>query len=89
MVSDPLIAGGSIDILCLNPCFSGRWSLTQLAAADQAEHRGLNPCFSGRWSLTANENANAALAVGLNPCFSGRWSLTTIPFVSTRNNITS
>ena len=37
----------------LNPCFSGRWSLT-LAQLSYLLNLliGLNPCFSGRWSLT-------------------------------------
>ena len=37
----------------LNPCFSGRWSLTLIKGqVNGSIWSRLNPCFSGRWSLT-------------------------------------
>ena len=43
----------SWDFIPLNPCFSGRWSLTLVEQLKQVLITCcLNPCFSGRWSLT-------------------------------------
>ena len=61
----------------LNPCFSGRWSLTRWGAWFEGQvNKSLNPCFSGRWSLTTKELKEELCDYSLNPCFSGRWSLT-------------
>ena len=40
-------------ILCLNPCFGGIWSLRQERVMT-LEELSLNPCFGGIWSLRAN-----------------------------------
>ena len=62
---------------CLNPCFSGIWSLIaaeRWAATEAGE--SLNPCFSGIWSLIyVSEYLSEQDMMRLNPCFSGIWSL--------------
>ena len=40
----------------LNPCYSGRWSLSQNYVAFSIQRNGLNPCYSGRWSLRISGN---------------------------------
>ena len=40
-------SGGS----CLNPCFNGRYSLSNLFFTYGSKSGGLNPCFNGRYSL--------------------------------------
>ena len=61
----------------LNPCFNGRWSLTNPTDQKPQKETGLNPCFNGRWSLTSQMYNRYENKMGcLNPCFNGRWSLT-------------
>ena len=74
---------------CLNPCFSGRWSLTPCQRRNHhSRKRCLNPCFSGRWSLT-NLLISGSLwwIPRLNPCFNGRWSLTAAELAEAFANI--
>ena len=60
----------------LNPCYSGRWSLSQNYVAFSIQRNGLNPCYSGRWSLRRGiVMAKYPILTGLNPCYRGRWSL--------------
>ena len=60
----------------LNPCFSGRWSLTSHWMKNLSVC-SLNPCFNGRWSLPLLMHVFIGPETsGLNPCFNGRWSLT-------------
>ena len=63
---------------CLNPTFSGTWSLTSRKKQNyQRRWKCLNPTFSGTWSLTVYLNvSNVELTHSLNPTFSGTWSLT-------------
>ena len=55
MVSDTYGRLVDVDEYCLNPTFSGTWSLT--SAEDKiAKGFCLNPTFSGTWSLTGEDN---------------------------------
>ena len=36
--------------ICLNPCFNGRYSQSQVARNNYKTSKGLNPCFNGRYS---------------------------------------
>ena len=61
---------------CLNPCFCGRWSLSQAMEYSKPTNLPcLNPCFCGRWSLRLVITNAYFVARCLNPCFCGRWSL--------------
>ena len=62
MVSDDEEGNGIIELLRLNPCFSGRWSLTSLCKMIAHDGLSLNPCFNGRWSLTTPEDMVVAIA---------------------------
>ena len=63
MVSDMEIQGDKlVPTGGLNPCLSGRWSLTYQQKLYHNNITGLNPCLSGRWSLTPKQPAKAATA---------------------------
>ena len=40
------------NLLSLNPCFNGRYSLRKVRVEDPKPNKGLNPCFNGRYSLS-------------------------------------
>ena len=40
-------------ILCLNPCFNGRYSQRSYERNEQFFSYSLNPCFNGRYSQSA------------------------------------
>ena len=61
--------------ICLNPCYSGRWSRTQILVVVTFLWNCLNPCYSGRWSRTYEENQPNCNNC-LNPYCYGRWSRT-------------
>ena len=51
MVSECLTSNTKYYVkICLNPCFSGRWSRSTALMLFGMGLYGLNPCFSGRWS---------------------------------------
>ena len=60
---------------CLNPCFSGCYSLMQRNCGIQHETESLNPCFSGCYSLMQRNCGIQHETESLNPCFSGCYSL--------------
>ena len=62
-------------IICLNPCFNGRYSLSFECYQVNFESGGLNPCFNGRYSLRKSFVDFNSRYLSLNPCFNGRYSL--------------
>ena len=63
---------------CLNPCFSGRWSLTNMSIFVKNQSGAvliLVLVEDGLWQLWYRFIIKL-IAKSLNPCFSGRWSLT-------------
>ena len=76
-------------VLGLNPCSNGIWSLTQSVRTPSGLVRqSLNPCSNGIWSLTSNGDVKTASATGLNPCSNGIWSLTQRLMEQGRSSIT-
>ena len=53
MVSDQAKMITTITTISLNPCLSGRWSLTTVVQVFITQGEDLNPCLSGRWALTS------------------------------------
>ena len=62
-------------VVCLNPCFSGRWSVRRRYNRDDAEEDRVLILVLVEDGLRG-ESFNQDLSGwdGLNPCFSGRWS---------------
>ena len=53
MVSDGIPESYSVQqLLRLNPCSNGIWSLTVACRTLKQSQSGLNPCSNGIWSLT-------------------------------------
>ena len=47
--------GNKKDLICLNPCFNGRYSQRRICSCMVDQRIGLNPCFNGRYSQSAHE----------------------------------
>ena len=66
-------------LICLNPCFSGRWSLTFVTSCKRVQSTEVLTVLilvlveDGLWPKPKVHWLNHSC---LNPCFSGRWSLT-------------
>ena len=61
----------------LNPCSSGRYTLTTNAEMVIRDDNCLNPCSSGRYTLTNRWTISTWFFYkSLNPCSSGRYTLT-------------
>ena len=63
------------DLVGLNPCFNGRYSLSEESSRTRMVSRCLNPCFNGRYSLRRAAVWRCCGFASLNPCFNGRYSL--------------
>ena len=60
---------------CLNPCFSGGWSQSAGALAQQRQTKSVLILVLVEDGLRAEIDARIAqIEEGLNPCFSGGWS---------------
>ena len=64
-------------LICLNPCFNGIWSRTNLyATVWKTAASSLNPCFNGIWSRTpANRRSLPRLPVLILVLMEFKWNI--------------
>ena len=66
---------------CLNPCYNGICSMSELQVAAARERSvGLNPCYNGICSMSWKAITEYKQHKSLNPCYNGICSMSQLYF---------